>query len=418
MKEAPYFRRLPPLRRLLWMHKVAGGGSSILKTVTGALLHITDALAKPLKKLVVNLEPVQSGSGDPSPENVRPITGHTGCDVTRTGKNLFNKNDFVSNEGYINPTDNNYRTGSGRVTAVLPDPIPIGTYTISRATSARLRVGLVTSTTLINLQPVINKVSGENDSDSPVTITVSQSGYYLAIFFKDAADTDEQYLLDHLQVEVGSTATSYENYNGATVSVTFPASAGTVYGGTLDVTTGVLTVNRGYVALKDLTWTHRGGTTFSSSYGSRIQGWINASHHLCDCLPVEYAAKWADAAEGKLSIFKGGSGATETIYLNLSDISTDTALTEWLTANDPHLCCVLANPETYQLTPTEIQMLLGENNIWCDASDSLELTYYADGNVSTLEALNTLLGGRYTNLGTPDDVSDKEALQIILGETT
>jgi hypothetical protein len=77
----------------------------------------------------------------------------------------------------------------------------------------------------------------------------------------------------------------------------------------------------------------------------------------------------------------------------------------------------LTEPIEYTLSGEVVAMLLGENNIWCDASDDLELTYYADGNVSTLEALNTLLGGRYTNLGTPDDVSDKEALQIILGET-
>lgn len=91
MKEAPYFRRLPPLRRLLWMHKiVGGGGSSILKTVSGALIHITDALAKPLKKLVVNFEPVQSGTGDPSPDNVRPITGWTGANVYRSGADTSN----------------------------------------------------------------------------------------------------------------------------------------------------------------------------------------------------------------------------------------------------------------------------------------------------------------------------------------
>ena len=166
-----------------------GGDKGVLKTVTGTSLHIEDALAKPPKSFAANLEPV-----------IIP------------GKNLFNKNDYVKNVGYIDPANDRYVVGAGRITAVLPDPIPVGTYTISRATSARLRAGLVTSTTLTNYQAVTNKVAGANDSDSPVTITVSQSGYYLAIFFKDTADADEQYLLDHLQVEVGSSATSYEDY--------------------------------------------------------------------------------------------------------------------------------------------------------------------------------------------------------------
>ena len=36
-----------------------------------------EAAAAPLNKCVVYILPVQSGTGDPSPSNVRPITGHT-----------------------------------------------------------------------------------------------------------------------------------------------------------------------------------------------------------------------------------------------------------------------------------------------------------------------------------------------------
>lgn len=32
-----------------------------------------------LRGLTVGIEPVQPGSGDPSPDNVRPISGWTGC---------------------------------------------------------------------------------------------------------------------------------------------------------------------------------------------------------------------------------------------------------------------------------------------------------------------------------------------------
>ena len=44
----------------------------------------------PLKGLTVNIEPVQSGSGDPSPENVRSITGWTGCNIYRSGEDMSN----------------------------------------------------------------------------------------------------------------------------------------------------------------------------------------------------------------------------------------------------------------------------------------------------------------------------------------
>ena len=37
----------------------------------------------------------------------------------------------------------------------------------------------------------------------------------------------------------------------------------------------------------------------------------------------------------------------------------------------------LATPQTYQLAPTEVDMLLGENNVWADTGDST-VTYRAD----------------------------------------
>ena len=80
----------------------------------------------------------------------------------------------------------------------------------------------------------------------------------------------------------------------------------------------------------------------------------------------------------------------------------------------PLLMRVWGIPISNPLTPTQIEMLLGENNLWADAGDST-LTYYADGNASASEALGILLGGTYNNPGSADDVSDDEALGILLG---
>ena len=44
----------------------------------------------PLKSCIVRVEPMQSGSGDPSPENERPITGWTGCEVKHSGADTSN----------------------------------------------------------------------------------------------------------------------------------------------------------------------------------------------------------------------------------------------------------------------------------------------------------------------------------------
>ena len=59
------------------------------------------AYGLPLKSCIVSVNPVQSGSGDPSPTNIRPITGWTGANVARCGKNLFYTADRTLDSGNI-----------------------------------------------------------------------------------------------------------------------------------------------------------------------------------------------------------------------------------------------------------------------------------------------------------------------------
>ena len=56
---------------------------------SGNPVAVDDAAAFNAKNLVVTLEPVQPGSGDPSPTNIRPIYPHTQAKVQRSGKNLI-----------------------------------------------------------------------------------------------------------------------------------------------------------------------------------------------------------------------------------------------------------------------------------------------------------------------------------------
>ena len=55
-----------------------------VKTVSGNPVSVTDALALPAQALRVSIAPAQSGSGEPSPDNVREITGMSSVTVTGT----------------------------------------------------------------------------------------------------------------------------------------------------------------------------------------------------------------------------------------------------------------------------------------------------------------------------------------------
>ena len=55
---------------------------------TGKVVQVDLFQDAPLN-VVTHIEPVQAGSGDPSPDNVRPISGRTNAKLTRCGKNLL-----------------------------------------------------------------------------------------------------------------------------------------------------------------------------------------------------------------------------------------------------------------------------------------------------------------------------------------
>ncbi|MDO4989292.1 MAG: hypothetical protein Q4E45_02190, partial [Eubacteriales bacterium] len=63
----------------------------ITDTASGSVASIPDgADGLPLVSLVVQINPVQSGSGDPSPVNKRVISGWTGCDISHSGADTSN----------------------------------------------------------------------------------------------------------------------------------------------------------------------------------------------------------------------------------------------------------------------------------------------------------------------------------------
>ena len=72
-----------------------------LGTASGKPAIVTDAkLGTTFKRLKVAIEPVQAGSGDPSPDNVRPISGWDTVKVTRCGKNIFDQSRIVTQTGW------------------------------------------------------------------------------------------------------------------------------------------------------------------------------------------------------------------------------------------------------------------------------------------------------------------------------
>ena len=104
------------LKRLLLPIAAAGGGGSapVQDTATGNPLVFFTDLARPLKSLLVPFTPIQEGSGDPSPSNIRSILPWNGLTVNSAGKNWFDEN--------VNQSFTQYK----RID--LANPLTAGTY--------------------------------------------------------------------------------------------------------------------------------------------------------------------------------------------------------------------------------------------------------------------------------------------------
>ena len=212
-------------------------------TVSGATVQCTPVANYPLG-VQVEITPMQEGTGDPSPENVRPIVGRDSVSVIRCGKNLLDISNMqtITRNGVTFQLENGGIHVSGTATGNVDSPIfkiflSSGTY-IDNMKKANFSWLLGTSF-------VVQRSDGSNyyyTANQPFTIKEDEKPLYWYFMVRNGATLDE---IVYPQIELGSTTTAYEPYQGNTYTVWLGQ---TVYGGTLDVRTGTLTVTHGEIA--------------------------------------------------------------------------------------------------------------------------------------------------------------------------
>lgn len=153
--------------------------------------------------------------------------------------------------------------------------------------------------------------------------------------------------------------------DATTYTEDWTSQAGTVYGGTLDIVTGVLTVDREMVDMGTMAWNKAGSGYYSTSInkvakkGSATYGYDNAISSQYESVSIHSIAGLPNFG---LSVDIGGN-----VQLKDSRYATAAELKSGL--DGVQLCYELDTPITYQLTPQEVKSLLGVNNIWSDSGD-------------------------------------------------
>lgn len=332
----------------------------VRKRTSGAVVHFEDAAEKNLRHCMVNIEPVQAGSGDPSPENVRPISGWTGIKVTREhegeeevysiefpamGKNLFSgKSDRI---GHGLSDDGNHVENANYNTWKLT--LPSGEYIISGFDSGTGSNKVLRECNYDSDGNMISfyKSASSGASKAQLSFTVPENTSYVLFSIRNS--------MSDIQVELGSTPTAYEPYNN------------TVYGGTLDVTKGVLVVDRAVQLLdgagRILKGSQGGFARYSITPQDIIEfnrGGYASSHFIVSDIPI--------GSNNKNNVISGHPNGN--LYLRADEFETVDDLRDFLSSNPVTYCGYLVTPITYHLTPTQVTALLGTNNIWADTGDA------------------------------------------------
>lgn len=354
------------------------------KTVSGAIVHITDADEAPLVRCLVDIEPKQSGSGTPSPDNVRPISGWSSVNLYKSGKNLFGGEAFADGIKTAIPQAvldaeaktisylSGYATEGSNFTSGLPFKANTQYTIILKFSNTKARTNVSVVYTDGTNQYIPTSVTGLQTA--VFTTAANKTIDYIGGKNSDGASV---FYYEECGVFEGVlTADQFEPYTGTTKTVNLGR---TVYGGTLDVVSGVLTVDRAMVTINgssNFTQKRAGtsnslfGLDLASGQGSKAVAETALPNVIANELPLETAYNaWRNEAP-LVAVTSTGN----TIWFRLPSITALADAKTYLNSNPLQVCYELATPQTYTLTGQEVSAMYGENYIWA-SSGPVEITY-------------------------------------------
>ena len=366
-----------------------------------------EADSQAVQKLVVTLEPIQEGSGTPSPENVRPISGRTGTGVVANGENMLRSGEaktYTENGITFTSDGKGTYTVKGTSTAYASCNFACDEYTTPKGSETTV----IYNNTQANSSVSFAFFNGNTQIDSTGMSVVNRAySGFVAVSEK---------VVNKYQIQVSSGQTvnmtiqpMFARGNVASNPPSFvpyktPVSCSmtfgqTVYGGTVDFKTGKVTVDK----------------AFETFTGAESESWVLSTgsgyHQYNIACPSSKNSVNAIANEfQKISISERGqktgflSYADDTsFHFALKDselyIANVSAWKTWLASNNLQVCYELAIPIELQLTSSELELLEGYNYITADGNMNISLVPenvidYVMGQI--ISAMGTNESGRTT----------------------
>ena len=374
-----------PLNRLLETAIVQRAAGKLVEAFATGNPAVFDAnVAKPLARMLVPFTPVQAGSGDPSPSNVRPITGWTGVNIYHSGEDTSNPDTIpvVFPALGANLADNANGTIYNRTISTVYARWAVSDTAKSIAVKCKPNTTYCGKT--FNSSMTIFRVGtiavDPDESTSVQNIPLLQNeDVSKTKQFTITTDADAKYIVIQGNGTIISNRTGeIMVVEGSTMPTEYEPFTNTVYGGSLDLVSGVLTVEwtgKTYTGAESENWKTEAIGTIRNFYIATPVEWkrgTTANSLMCNVAKssrdiVENTAK--NSAYGNLNVCIGNAIGIS----NVADFKT------WLGSNNLQIAVTLETPYAIQLDPVTIQTLIGTNTLWTDTNGTNEITYMQKG---------------------------------------
>lgn len=300
--------------------------------------------------------------------NICPIVGNNSISVYRTGKNLLPKTKRASsttNGVQITVNDDGTILLNGTASANIIIGFPTNPETLDFPNGEYVLSGGVASNIYITLYDGTDNTGIRRSCfATPVSFTLTSGHIYAPRLVMQSGATANNVTI-YPMLRASNTDSAYE----APVKDTYTAYAGsvsTVYGGTLDMVSGILTVDR---KLLSTTWNlgtreeTYGDCTRKQFIFSNTDDKTKKTDAICNV--AKYISADTPEEWSKGSVFSIDD-SNNYMFLSLPTSTDETTSIQ--------LCYYLANPITYHLTPQKVTELAETNSIWSNVGN-ISVTY-------------------------------------------
>jgi len=344
------------------------------QTASGNPITLTDCAPINAESLKVTLQPKQEGSGDPSPTNIRTITGYTQTSVEGCGKNRM---DFA---GFLTASNQSFTENDSTFTIPLITNEVLGWYEFSDA-DIQIICSIDDLSGTANNPRIEFRQNGSlagivvNATNKQITVTCSA----FRMNYSSYGSVTVAKPMIRLASESDAT---FEPYQSTSATIQFGQ---TVYGGTVDFEGGT-DEEYSRIDLGSLTWSYR-GTTTDGLFSADLPGYAFKSDIDALCEGFKYIGTVPTVTDmrgknnGDTALFYSSGSESRVVYVIDTDYSD---ATEFKTAvTGIYLVFEKATPTTLPTAPADLALLKGTNNLSADGV--MELGYQPDNVIGELK---------------------------------